>query len=126
MPERYQQEIEEILRQSGDLTQKSGKNRQGLLFLTWSYVLQSFRGKLWSISPGQVMLAALCFLLASLLLGSVIPGFVSLMAWGGLLLFIVGYAMFFVTPPKIEKRWRGRRIDLEGGSWFDRIKRRSR
>ncbi len=123
MPERYQQEIEEILRQSGELTGKS-KRQPGFLKLVWRQFVQSLGGKTWSISPGRVMVAAVSLLLAALLISSAVPGFVAPLAWAGLLLFIVGYAMFFIKPQKIEKRWRGQKIELDGDSWWDRLKRK--
>lgn len=34
------------------------------------------------------------------------------LAWVGLVLFIIGYAMFFIKPPKgPEQRWRGQPLD---------------
>ena len=124
MPERYQQEIEEILRQSGELTGKP-KRQPSFLKLVWRHFLQSLGGKTWSISPGRVMLAAVSLLLTALLISSAAPGFVAPLAWAGLLLFIVGYAMFFIKPQKpLEKRWRGQKIELEGDSWWDRLRKK--
>ena len=49
-----------------------------------------------------------------------------IMAWGGLVLFIVGYAMFFIRPRKFEKRWRGQPIDDSGEKFWDRLRRRGK
>ena len=72
------------------------------------------------------MLAAVRLLLAALLIGSAVPGFGAPLAWAGLILFVVGYAMFFIKPKKIEKRWRGQTIELEEDSWWDRLRRKIR
>ena len=128
MPERYQKEIEEILEQAGDLgTSGRGRGRRdGILRLAWLQVRESMGGKGWSLSPGRVMLIAIGLLLSALFLGSVIPGLTGLLAWAGLILFIVGYGMFFLRPGRsVEKRWRGRSIDDTESPW-DRWRRRLR
>ena len=57
-------------------------------------------------------------------------GGIGYLAWAGLILFIVGYAMFFVKPPSMrppEKRWRGRPVnDDAGASWWNRLRRKDR
>ena len=126
MSERYKREIEEILRQAGELGtgQGSGKSKPGLLRLVWLNIAQSVGGKTWSLSPGRIMLVAIALLLSALVARLIAPGLAGLLAWGGLLLFIVGYALFFVRPPKVEKRWRGERIDYDQGNWWGRFRRR--
>ena len=126
MSNRYQREIEEILKQAGDLGTigRDRKPRQSFRRLLWSYVSQSLGGRGWSISPGRIMLIAGALLLSALIVRVVAPGLVAPLAWAGLLLFIVGYAMIFVKPPRIEKRWRGQSLEDAGESWWDRIRRR--
>lgn len=121
MPQRYEKEIEDILQQAGDLGPK-GKSAAGhsLPKLVWLHLAQSLRGKPWSISPGRVMLTAAVLLLSAIIMG------IALLAWAGLLLFIVGYAMFFVRPPQVEKRWRGQAIDYGRQKWWDRLRRKMR
>lgn len=124
MPERYQREIEEILKQSGDLGSNEPKrsDQQSI----WRLMLRSLGrflgGRTWSISPGRVMLAAVVLLLLAFVLRFSASGLVAPLAWAGLLLFIVGYAMFFLRPPRIEKRWRGR--SMEEDSWWDRFRKK--
>ena len=128
MPERYQKEIEDILRQAGDLDPGGGARGRGggILRLAWRQVADSMGGGAWSLSPGRVMLAAIGLLLSALFLGSVIPGLTGLLAWAGLVLFIVGYGMFLLRPGRsVEKRWRGRPIDEAESPW-DRWLRRLR
>ena len=129
MSNRYQREIEEILKQAGDLG-PSGRERrpkQSFRRLLWIYVSQSLGGRGWSVSPGRIMLIAGSLLLSALIFRAMVPGLQGLgapLAWAGLLLFIVGYAMIFVRPAKIEKRWRGQPLEDAGESWWDRIRRR--
>ena len=127
MSDRYEREIEEILRQAGELG-TGGRSRggsRGLLRLAWLSVAGAVGGKTWSLRPGRVMLAGVVLLLSALIVGSAAPGsLVPLLGWGGLILLIVGYAMFFIRPQQVEKRWRGQPIDDRGQSWWDRLRRK--
>ena len=131
MSERYRREIEEILKQAGELEPagRGGKPRQNIWRLIWLYVRQSLGGKSWSPSPGRVMLIAVSLLLSALIVRAAVPGGLGLvgpLAWIGLILFIVAYAMFFVKPPKIEKRWRGQPLDDSGDPWWNRLRRKQK
>ena len=128
MPDRYRREIEEILRQAGEVEQSERPKTSGRSIprLVWLYVKQSLGGKGWSLSPGRIMLVAVSLFLAAAILPAMVPvsGLGMLLGFAGLLLFIVGYAMFFVKPPKIERRWRGQPIDDVGESWWGRLRRK--
>jgi len=127
MARRYEEEIEDILKQAGEIGSVGPtKRRKGFFVLLLSYVTQSVGGRNWSITPGRIILTAAALLLVGLLLQSSIPGIGALMAWGGLALFIVGYAMFFIRPRKFEKRWRGQPIDDSGEKFWDRLRRRGK
>ena len=126
MSNKYQREIEEILQKAGDLGPTRGGRRtprQSLPRLVWLYVKHSLGGKLWSLSPGRVMLIGLVLLLSTL----VVRPFVhwgGYLAWAGLLISIVGYGMVLARPPKQEKRWRGQPMEDPGESFWDRLRRR--
>ena len=126
MADRYQREIEEILRKAGDVAPPVAPSprKAGLRRLIWTNIKQSLAGKPLSFTPGRAMLAAVLLLLAALVLNSVGVGPVALVALAGLILFIVAYGMFFIRPPKPQKRWRGQVIEEEknGGPW-DRFRR---
>ena len=130
MPSRYQREIEDILQKAGEEGSKRrprrASSRRSLRQLVWLYVRQSLSGNLFSISPGRIMLFGFVLLLSFLLVRPFSAGVAGMLAWAGLIIFIVGYGMVLVRPPKIEKRWRGESIEMEpsGGSWLDRIRRR--
>ena len=126
MSEKYQREIEEILEEAGDL--EPARPRFGRRPSVWSliraYIGQSLRGNRWSLSPGRVMLIAVSLLLAALVLRGALPGIVGPLAWAGLLLFIVGYGLFFAKPPKVEKWWRGQTLESGGESLWTKFRRR--
>lgn len=130
MPSRYQREIEDILERAGEDTPKRplrrSPDRRSLRQLVWLYVKQSLSGNLLSISPGRIMLLGLVLLLSFLLVSPFSGGIAGMLAWAGLIIFIIGYGMVLVRPPKIEKRWRGQPVEMgsPGGSWLDRIRRR--
>ena len=130
MSSKYQREIEEILQRTGDLGSTRGGRRApklGLPRLVWLYVKRSLSGKLWSISPGRVMLFGLVLLLSALVVGSFFPVATGYLAWAGLLISIVGYGMVLAKPPTGEKRWRGQILeDTSDSSWWDRLRRRRR
>lgn len=128
MSSRYQREIEEILEQSGELgaskRRGSRPEKDSLLRLVGLYVRQSLSGTPWSLSPGRVMLIGLLLLLSMLVLMQFVPGIPGLLAWAGLLIFIVGYGMVLAKPPNMEPRWRGQPMDQGGESLWRRIRRR--
>ena len=130
MPSRYQREIEDILEKAGEVGPKRpprrSPNRRSFRQLVWLYVRQSLSGNLFSISPGRIMLLGFVLLLSFLLVRPFSAGVAGMLAWAGLIIFIIGYGMVLVRPPKIEKRWRGQSVEMKSpaGSWLDRIRRR--
>ena len=126
MSDKYKREIEEILKQAGDIVspEKRRQPKKSLWRLIWRNITRSLGGKLWSFSPGRIMLIAVVLFLLSMVFGAMRLGIGGSLAWAGLLLFIVGYAMFFIRPKKVEKLWRGQPIDISGETWWDRIRRK--
>ena len=128
MPERYKDEIEEILRQAGELAPAEKRRERGpsVRRLVGLYVRKALGGRLLSISPGRVMVSAVMILVLAMIFSRMLPGIGGPLALAALLLFIVGYGWIFLKPPKIEKRWRGQLMDESSDSWWDRIRRRPR
>ena len=126
MSDKYKREIEEILKQAGDIVspEKRRQPKKSLWRLIWRNITRSLGGKLWSFSPGRIMLIAVVLFLLSMVFRATGLGIVGPLAWAGLLLFIIGYAMFFVRPQKVEKLWRGQPIDDTGETWWTRIRRK--
>ena len=130
MSSKYQREIEEILQKAGDIDgggrrpePASPDRKIGFFRLVWLYVRQSLGGRFWSISPGRVMLLGFVLLLSALLIIPLVGGRAGLLGWAGLIIFIVGYGMVLVRPPKSPKMWRGEPVE-DNSSWLDRIRRR--
>ena len=129
MSSKYQREIEEILQKAGDIG--GGRKREpassdrgiGFFRLVWTYVRQSLGGRFWSISPGRVMLLGFVLLLSALLVIPLAGGRAGLLGWAGLIVFIIGYGMVLVRPPKVQKKWRGEPIE-DDASWLDKIRRK--
>ncbi len=128
MSERYKKEIEEILQQVGEAPYAETHFKgQELLSTLRFYVLQSLKGRnLFSFYPGRVILIAVALLISALIINAVGLGFAGLFGWAGLVLFIAGYGLFFIKSPKIEKRWRGQTIEIEGESWLDKVRNKLR
>ena len=126
MSDRYKREIEEILKQAGEIAGRGQKRppKIGLWRLIWRNITRSLGGKMWSLSPSRVMLIAVVLFLLSMVFRATGLGIVGPLAWAGLLLFIIGYAMFFIRPKKVEKLWRSQPIDDSGETWWDRIRRK--
>lgn len=114
MSERYKNEIEEILRQAGDLSTlgQSPARNENFLKLAWTQMKRIFGSDSWSSSSGRILLLSIGFLLSALVFKALVPGeIVALLLWSGLVMFIIGYAMFFLRPKRTEKRWRGRPVN---------------
>ncbi len=129
MSSKYQREIEEILEKAGDLPSTGGRRKgagYSLPRLVLLYVKRSLSGKLWSLSPGRVMLIGLVLLVTGLVIRPYVDGAFSYLAWAGLLVSIVGYGMVLAKPPTQEKLWRGQPIEDPKETWWERLRRRRR
>ena len=127
MPEKYQDEIEEILKRAGEAPpsepSQEGKRRsivdRGPRPIRASQeapaAAPNYRWLLPRVSPGKVMLTGAIVLITGIWFWPLI--------WVGLALLAVSYLLFFVTPRSIsyEKKWRGRSVDEVQSPW-DRIK----
>jgi Flp pilus assembly protein TadB len=122
MPEKYKEEIEEILRRTGEMapapTAREAERRPVEL-AQHPHPPDSASGsrgsvRRWpSLSPGKILLAGLVLLLV----GAFWKGF---LIWVGLVLLVLAYLLFFVTPRSIsyEKRWRGRAVEERTSVWW--------
>ena len=125
MPEKYQEEIEEILRGLGDKT-PAGTGAEKPLDdapvaahpTAPSYEPPSAKPGLWQMlwQPGKLALIGLALLVSGLLFKPLI--------WVGLSILVVAYLLFFVRPRpiRIDKRWRGQPVESRATAW-DKFKR---
>ena len=133
MSDQYKKEIEEILEKAGESpvtpVEQRPTPRPGLGRLLRQYFRRSMGGGRWPISPGRVMLTAVSLLLMAVFLRAIVPGAVGPLGIIGIVLFLVGYGMFFVRGPKgPEKKWRGQLIEEPSNNvlsaWWGRIRSR--
>jgi len=131
MQDKYQKEIEEILKNAGEVApDESGREFEKPLEDRPKAVRQADeaskpqpyqtpRGRWPSITPGKVLLTGLVVFIITALLQ------IWVLIWVGLALLVLGYLLFFITPRNIsiEKRWRGESIEDKPVSVWDSIKR---
>jgi len=131
MQDKYQKEIEEILKNAGEVApDESGRELEKPLEdrpravrqvdqASKPQPYQTPRGRWPSITPGKILMTGLVvFIIAALLQ-------IWVLIWVGLALLVLGYLLFFITPRNIsiEKRWRGESIEDKPPSVWDSFKR---
>ena len=128
MPEKYQKEIEDLLDNISSFPQRRAKRRQRSLFSTvLSGVGRFLGGRGWSISPRRIMLGAVILLLMAWWFTTMLPGIAGLVAWAAVILFILGYALFFINPSSTyKKRWRGEPLEQSSSPWWARFRSRAK
>ena len=126
MPEKYKDEIEEILRKAGEAapsqtskdTGDHPEDRPGDPLVTRQAPKPGNRPSQGrpTITAGKLMLVGVITLLIGVKFWPLI--------WVGLVMLVVAYLMYFVSPRSInyEKRWRGRSVEDPPGSYLDRLK----
>ena len=115
MPEKYKEEIEEILRRTGEVapppTAREADRRTAEFAPPTTPARRSVLS--WpALSPGKLLLAGLILLL--------VGAFWQVwLLWTGLGLLVAAYLLFFVKPRSVsyEKRWRGRAVEERGSVW---------
>ena len=131
MSNKYQKEIEEILKNAGEVApdetvgemERPLEDRPGDLRRASSPdkapVSNTPRRRWPSITPGKILMTGLIVFIFTALFQ------IWVLIWVGLALLVVGYLLFFVTPRNIsiEKRWRGESIEDAPESPWDRFKR---
>ena len=128
MPDKYQQEIEDILEAAGESAPEGGspeqppEDRPRLPRVREVPHRPGASGRVWpSLSSGKILLAGIViFVIAALLNFGVVM-------WIGLGMLVAGYVLSFAYKPRpvMEKRWRGQPLETGGGgSAWDRIRRR--
>lgn len=119
MPEKYQDEIEEILRRSGENPPSDSpgerprppedtKELQEALNRSGGKAGQQQKSRRrTALSPGKLMLVGLVLFLIAAILGY------NIFIWVGLAILLGAYLLFFFRPSygSIEKRWRGRSVE---------------
>jgi len=131
MQDKYQKEIEEILKNAGEVAPDgSGRELEKPLEdrpravrqvdeASKPQPYQTPRGRWPSITPGKILMTGLVVFIITALLQ------IWVLIWVGLALLVLGYLLFFITPRNIsiEKRWRGESIEDKPPSVWDSFKR---
>lgn len=131
MSDKYQKEIEDILKQAEDVmpgdkprpqSPRQPKQARGFFKSKGRIPLAGIK-----ISAGKLMLTSFAMLILALILSAAGVPYVVVLIAAGLVLFVVAFGLFFVRPgsspsSSYEKRWRGRVIEEQPGIW-DRVKR---
>ena len=125
MSERYQREIEEILSQAGESEPADRpKKGRGVPLIPPFFRKGRGTGGRVRFSSGRLVFIGLALLLSAILVSAMFPGLLGLIMLLSLILFILGYVLFFARPSAgPEKRWRGRVIEQDrpsgmSGGWF--------
>ena len=115
MSERYQREIEEILNQAGESAPADrSKKGRGIPLIPPFFRKGSGTDRRVHFSSGRLMFIGLALLLSAILVSAMFPGLLGLIMLLSLILFILGYVLFFARPSAgPEKRWRGRVIEQD-------------
>ncbi|MCS5670035.1 MAG: hypothetical protein NZ876_21870 [Dehalococcoidia bacterium] len=131
MQDKYQQEIEEILKNAGEVAPE-GSSRETVKPLEdrpravrqaaeASRPAPSFsaKGRWPTVTPGKILMTGLLVFIVTALLQ------IWVLVWVGLAMLVFGYLLFFITPRNIsmEKRCRGESIEDVPESLWDRFKR---
>ena len=131
MSDKYQKEIEEILRNAGEVAPDEAvgemerpledrpKAQQRPPRSNQAPVPYQPRGRWPSITPGKILMAGLIVIIITTLFKFWV------LIWLGLAMLVVGYLLFFIGPRNvsIEKRWRGELLEDAPESPWDRVKR---
>ena len=130
MKDKYQEEIEEILRKAGEpAPDKSARQserhpedrpRDGRASPRSPVQRPQGSQRRWTISSGKLLVAALALLVIGWA-SKVLP-----LMWIGLIALAAAYLLYFLKPRTMqqEKRWRGRSVEDGGTSMWDWVKRR--
>ena len=123
MPEKYQEEIEEILRGLGEKAPTNTAAREPQKPPDDAPVISRRgtpprqvvpqKGRAWPrVTPGKLALIGLIVLLIGAL-------WVRPLIWVGLGFLVGAYILFFIKPRSIsvEKRWRGKAMEEETSPW---------
>ena len=130
MKDKYQEEIEEILRKAGESapdksarqSERHPEDRPRDRRASPPAPAQHSRpsSRRWTISSGKLLVAGLALLFIGGV-SKVLP-----LMWVGLIALAAAYLLYFLKPRSIqqEKRWRGRSVEDGETSLWDWVKRR--
>ena len=127
MSERFQREIEEVLNNSLGRSESSEKpdSHAGSRPNDSSHGDQHSFGWLRGfLVPSRLFITSGGLLLTALILNVAEAGLSGIIFWFGLLLFVFGYAIYFIRSENMpERRWRGKLVDYGSHpTWRERLR----
>lgn len=126
MPEKnYLEEIEEILRKTEGEAPARSRRWAFRLFRGLPAIRLSRPSWMPALSPSKLMIAGVGALVLAMIFRAVYRGLMAPFIWAGLGLFVLAYLYFLISPsrPRYEKRWRGKPIEDEPASPWERLRR---
>ena len=132
MQDKYEKEIEEILKNAGEVAPEQSRSesekpledrprsaRRAAEANKPKVTYSPSSGRWPTITPGKILITGLVVFIVTALLQ------IWVLIWVGLALLVFGYLLFFITPRNInmEKRWRGESIEETPRSPWDWVKR---
>ncbi|MBI4301276.1 MAG: hypothetical protein HY664_01560 [Chloroflexi bacterium] len=117
MPEKYEREIDEVLRQM-----KFQPRRRRPSFRLWLRRTRERFSRLRPSSPGQLMLISFGLGIAALFLRSYSPRWGTPLGTIAIVLFILAFLTSFMRPGyRPQKRWRGYLVDETPTPWWEKL-----
>ena len=129
MPDKYQKQIEELLRDISNSPPKHANRRQqSPLRSALGGMEKLLANQGWNVSPRRVLLGGFILLLLAWWFTSMLSGIAGLVALIAIILFILMYVFFFITNSKSahEKRWRGELLEQSHSPWWVRLRHREK
>ena len=123
MSERFQREIEEILENSSEPSEKLGSHSGRRPNDSSRGDQHSFKWIRGFLVPRRLFITSGGLFLTALILNVAESGLSGLIFWSGLLLFVFGYAVYFIRSENMpERRWRGKLVDYgTHPTWRERL-----
>ncbi len=124
MADRFEREINEIIRKTGDLPPPPRAARRAVRRAS-----RTGGRRIFSLNARSMMLVSLVLLLIGSLLWGASSGLGGLIVLIGIVLLLASYAVFFgnrntTLPGGYEKRWRGQAVydERSASPWSDRLR----
>ena len=120
MPQRYEREIEEILRRMNVASLDRAAQRRAV-GRSWERLFQALIQAASAVQPSHLMVAGIVLAMMSYLLGRLMPGVVSWLGLLSLLLFVGAIALSVLRNSRRSRfhpGWRGRTLEVERGGAF--------
>ena len=120
MPQKYEREIDEILRRFDDWPPRRPRRRRAMSIGAWRSRLPSVHLRM---SPTMLFVACIALALLGYLIRPIVPSLAMPLSLLGLAAFI-GALVLSLTRSRSQRpsMWRGRPLQLTGPTWLDSLR----